>query len=749
MNTEKKTGLMGMTDDGREAGVALRGVRAGMELFNNSLRVNLEQHYVNAEKKSIEAVYSFPLPIKATVCGFKVRIGERELTAELLEREAAFEKYDTAIADDLTAYLLDEDTPNHFTVSVGNLAPGEDITVSLSYVQLLDRMDGIFRLSLPTLISLVYTPDAVIRQMDPAALDRLYPPRSSGELPYGLELKARMRLSGGIKAIDCPSHKVKTSWEDDTAEVTFSSGTVALDRDFILNITPKEISPNLAYCCPDKFDAGWIAYIQFMPEVISGKATPKNITFLLDCSGSMEGVNIEQAKSALLLLLASLQEGDHFNLVAYGSNYLFFSPVLLGYTDDNLNRARAWVTERDADMGGTEVLQPLMKVLESGMEYQQSIILLTDGDVGNAEQIVEKVVKADQITRIFTIGLGYGADEELLYRLAAGTGGAVETVHPGESLESVVSRHLGRIKGPQVKSMHLEIGSYEEDIPVWDQHLIPGESKYFIRHLTSKPQGKISLQVILDDGSKQLLQACSLEIAPEEFSALPQIYAKYQLQYAVNKRTGSAQKNSVRKNEAVDLALRYGILSPQTSYVLVDPLSKHESRSGVGLRRVPVGIQPNFLSAMRSNQSVCCSMSKPQYEDSMMSYDISHDVPVSDQIQDILSRAARKSYLRRMIVFTQAASGYWDDFSLLEYYKMTRDEFETLARELDLEYRLGDKEATTLALSLLIWMHLFSLDTEDRKQYMHLIKKAEHWFESLGINYKVLMPRLQELNDIK
>lgn len=745
MKTTDKIGLMAIVDDWQGAKIALRGVRANMYLFNNSLRVNLEQRYINLENTSIEAVYSFPLPIEATVCGFKVRVGEREIVGILEERETAFERYDSAIADGKTAYLLDADTPNHFTCSVGNLAPGEDVTVYLSYVQTLTMRDGIYRLVLPTQLAMVYTPDEVIGQMDPAELDRLYPPRSFDPLPYGLEINARVQIQDGIKALDCPSHTVKTTWEDDLAEVTFSSGTIAMGGDFILNITPKVLPKHIAYSCINHYGGGWIVYAQFLPEFIQHKTTPQNITFMLDCSGSMSGEGIQQAKSALLLLLASLQEGDRFNMVAYGSGYKLFSPSLLAYNDINLSKARAWVQKRDADMGGTEVLIPLLKVLETGKTVPQSIILLTDGDVGNTTQIISAVHQTEQPTRVFTIGLGLNTDENLLYNLARETGGVGEIVHPNERLEPVISRHLARIKGAQVQSMQLTWGDNEETIPVWNQHLLPGESKHFMKHFDTPPAGEVTLAVKLDTGESYCFGTGEVINTPQEFDALPQLYAKHLLQNMGIKH-GIKQPIKEHKGTELDISLLYKILSPATSYILVDPESQHKNVGGVGLRRVTLGVNYSFKCRKTPSQNMAFQLPIPP---SLLHLAIDSDNVCYSMEMPMFKNCYQppsvKPALSDLIILSQSASGYWDDFSLLKQLHISKVKFAALVKDITAKGITPEEQAKFIALSLLIWTHLSYIDTEHRYEHQPLIDKAELWFTSQGIDYLSLVPGLKKL----
>lgn len=741
MKNSETIGLVGITANEKGAKIALQGVRATMQLINGSLHVQIEQRYVNLETIPIEAVYSFPLPLEASVCGFRVLAGEREMVAVLEEREAAFERYDEAIAEGKTAYLLDSDTPNHFTCSVGNLKPGEDVTVIISYVQMLGINEGVYRLSLPTVIADVYTPIDVLSQMDPAALDRLYPPRSIDPLPYGLNLKARINLSGGIKTIDCPTHSIKTVWDGDTAEVSFSSESVAMDHNFIIKVTPKILPVNLAYYCPDPYAGGWIAFAQFMLKPASRSVLPQNITFMLDCSGSMQGESIKQAKAALQLLLASLQPEDRFNIVAFGSQPRLFSHKLLDYNDSTLSRARDWVNKCEANMGGTEVLPAINQALTSAKGFEQSIILLTDGDVGNTQQIVSVIQKAERRTSVYTIGMGYNTDEELLYTLANDTGGAMETVYPGENLSQVLSRHLTRIRSAKAESISLTWGGYVEQLSCDDYNFLPEESKWFMKHYDARPEGKVQLSIVFADNTELQMQSNQLQEEAAGFSALPQIYAKYMLQLKEKTPRSSLQRPRKDNSKAIELSKTYGVLCPETSFILVDPLTKQEMRSRIGLRRVPVAIAYSQHRLADVSNNFCNPSifenrpaSKPQLPSTVLiKYNCTQDsVTVAPSLSE-------------QIVMLQKAHGYWDDHNPLQELKVDATEFHEFVEDIRSIYKLHGNQAHRIAMSLLYWYYLGLCDTTQTKKHLHIVGKAEQWLLSQGIDCAAMVPHLEHL----
>jgi len=452
----------------------------------------------------------------------------------------------------------------------------------------------------------------------------------------------------------------------------------------------------------------------------------------------MEGESIKQAKAALQLLLAILQPEDRFNIIAFGSDYKFFSPSLLEYNDSTLSEARNWVRERDADMGGTNVLPAIMQALNAAKGYEQSIILLTDGDVGNTRQIIQEINKAERPARIYTIGLGYNTDEELLYTLANETGAAMEIVYPGENLSQVVSRHLSRIRSAKAESICLTWGNKEELLPSSDYSFLPEESKWFMKHFDAKPEGTVQLRIVFEDKTELQLQSNPLQEVAADFAALPQIYAKHMFQLKGKTSRGSLQRNRKDKSQAIKLSKQYGVLCSETSFILVDPLTKQEMRSRIGLRRVPVamGLSLKMLPSSLYDMSICDSRTISEQK-------------VPAQIDFCLAEpeihAKPAPSLSEEIVLIQCAKGYWDDEVLLRRLKVHSSEFSKFIEEIMEIHKLQEDSAHKVATSLMYWYYLEFCDKRHKTEHLHIIGKAEQWLESQGIDCTSMIPRLEYL----
>ncbi len=203
MGTQEQA-VGGMFVRGSEARVPLCGVGIRVIGSGAAARVTVRQRYVNAETVPVEAVYSFPLEEGSAVCALRIETGGRTLAGRIEEREKAFEQYDEALAAGHGAVLADQDRPNIFTVSVGNLLPGQEATVCLEYVTELEQHGRDVRLMLPTTIAPRYVPPPLLATIDPAELERINPPTVLGPVPYGLSLTVEYTRAAGCRVRGLP-----------------------------------------------------------------------------------------------------------------------------------------------------------------------------------------------------------------------------------------------------------------------------------------------------------------------------------------------------------------------------------------------------------------------------------------------------------------------------------------------------------------------------------------------------------------
>src|SRR5262249_944793 len=234
------------------------------------------------------------------------------VVGEVNEREEAFRMYDDAMERGDGAFLLDEERPDVFQASIGNLPPGKEVLVKLTYVTELAVAGRCLRFSVPTTVSPRSAPGDDPRGVARPDADTLNPPVAWG-VPYGLNLSVRLVMNGTLLRIESPSHPVSVTATANEATVTLSQRETALDRDFVLSVESAGLDTPQAWIERDD-DGGQAVAVAFVPRFSNGPV-PCDVTFLVDRSGSMNGTSIEEVRNALQLCLRSMVPGCTFNIV--------------------------------------------------------------------------------------------------------------------------------------------------------------------------------------------------------------------------------------------------------------------------------------------------------------------------------------------------------------------------------------------------------------------------------------------------
>src|SRR5210317_1838302 len=433
-----------------EALVTLTGVTAEARVTPGTTEVTVKQCYKNSESIPVEAVYTFPLPMDAVLLDMHVQLGDRVLTGTLLPKKEAENSYEDAITDGDKAIMLEQLTSGLYTMNVGNLMPGDDCIISYRFTSL-NRWNGdTLRFSLPTTIA--------PRFGDPAAtgLTSYQEPEYSLEEDRGLSITVHVLDELANADITCPSHPCTIDRNGTNSRVTLQNETIAMDRDFVLNIETKAGTNSSARIVPDQ--DGWLVHTSFCPRIdATTEQQTKAVKLVLDCSGSMSGDSIEQGREALLRIIGSLAPGDYFSLLRFGTTHesVFGGDGLLCVTDASKVMAKARVQMLDADMGGTQIASAIEAALQidGPADIPADIFLITDGNVWDHETSVKAARKSKH--RIFTVGVGSAVTESYVRGLAHETGGACELVSPHEDMANRVHRHFLRMSAPRCEDMQV------------------------------------------------------------------------------------------------------------------------------------------------------------------------------------------------------------------------------------------------------------------------------------------------------
>jgi Ca-activated chloride channel family protein len=436
--------------------IPLDRVRVEAHVVDACARVTLHQSYHNAEIVPLEVVYTFPLDEGAAVCGFEATVDGVRYVGRAMERDEAFKLYDDALEAGHGGYLLDEERGDVFTASLGNVKPGSEVALSITYVTELAAEGAAVRFTLPTTVSPRYAPAADQIGVGRTPAEALNPPVAL-EVPYGFSFEMSAAMSGAIRSVQSPSHPIEVETDGAHATVRLARRDAPMDRDLVIVLAADGL--DLPHAVVERGEKGSAALLSFLPRI---EKVPQaaDVVFVIDRSGSMAGSSIEEVRNALQLCLRSLTSGSCFNIVSFGSTHAALFPASRAYDEASMGEAAAFVRTLEADMGGTEILPALRFALEqppvAGLPRQ--VLVLTDGEVTNTDEVIDLARRHAADARCFTFGIGAGASQHLLKGIARASGGAAEFISPGERIEAKVMRQFARVFAPAMTDVRVEWG---------------------------------------------------------------------------------------------------------------------------------------------------------------------------------------------------------------------------------------------------------------------------------------------------
>jgi len=586
-----------------EGRVALQSVNVEAEIENLLCQVTIKQSYRNLEKINIEAVYTFPLPLGAVLLDMTIKTQTKELKGVVVEKSEAEDRYEDAITDGDTAIMLEQVDPGLYTMNVGNLQPEDTIDISITYAELFKWRDNSLRFFLPTTVAPRYgDPDSLGVQPHQTPEYDL-----TNENPFAVTVSISGMLSQA--AIESPSHKIVSESKNGKMVVTLKKGQALMDRDFVLNLSMETDEKSAAHVEPD--GDGYVALASFYPRLPSTPdRTPRCITIVLDCSGSMGGDSIAQARKALYEILELLQPEDLFNVVRFGSSYQMLFPSPVHADPGSLKTAKNLLEVLDADMGGTEIGKAVAAAIKGATqaELSKEALLITDGEVWDWEKVTKMAGRSG--VRFFTVGVGSSVSEAFVQTLAEVTGGSCELVSPNEDMAEKIVRHFKRIYFPKAENVKIHWpGKPEKSFPEQVSAVYDGDTLHVFGRFKASPEGEVELRADLESGGT-LVQRMPLEaIAGDQPSTgLPGTTARMAAAY---------EMREMEEPEAiVTLGVKYQLMSRYTNYLAIDVKAEGEKAEDLpALRKTPQMLAAGWggSGTVVQDMDMCYSLEAPMF----------------------------------------------------------------------------------------------------------------------------------------
>ncbi|OWA53889.1 putative von Willebrand factor A domain-containing protein 5A, partial [Hypsibius exemplaris] len=422
--------------------IPLTGVDYGVDIKSFAGHVTVNQTYKNTGYEDIEAVYKFPMNDQASIVGLTVYIDNRTIKSEFKKKAAAFATYTNALANNDGAYLLEQSDHNDdsFVMSVGRLPRGKECMVSISYVSTLESVtETKMRLTVPMALAPRYTPS---RQGSSGTVgDIAAPGKFETSVTYSATLTGHVAAVAPIESISSPTHPVSAIMGGPKeASFKFSKTQEPLDRDLVIELEIKQ-NPQQHVEVEESSPGKYVAMLSFVPQFKASAQAKTEIIFVVDCSGSMDSEGkIEDARRALQIALRGIPKESYFNIFLFGSDFKSLFPASQLYTERTFADAKTFADGMSANMGGTEILEPLKAIFSTSKQegFTRQVFVLTDGEVSNTDEVTALVRANAQNTRLFLFGLGRNSSRSFVNGIAATGNGRAEIIKDGQDLENVI-----------------------------------------------------------------------------------------------------------------------------------------------------------------------------------------------------------------------------------------------------------------------------------------------------------------------
>ena len=598
---------------GRYETVPLVHTEATLDVRGLVAAATVTQQYVNNTNEPLEAVYVFPLPHDAAVYDLEIRIGNRVIRSVIKEREEAKRTYDAAKSEGKRAALVEEERPNIFTASVANLMPGDHVDIRLRYVEALRWEESRLRLVFPMVVGPRYITgtQAVGRNGTGWAADsdavpdasRITPPVRNPETRTGHDISLAVDLDPGFEfgTIKSVSHEIRVKrLADGRQHIELASGATIPNKDFVLEVQQAESKqPKTALFLSPEKESGETYFLltAFPPTVQPAKRVPLEMLYLIDISGSMSGTSIEQAREALQQALDRLTPADRFGIVAFNHSYYEFAAQPLTASPDNVAAARRYVQGLEAN-GGTEMLPALLHVMQKPETagYLRHIVLLTDGDLGNEEQIFAALRQDLGGARLYTVAIGSAPNFFLATKMAQFGRGSFTHIADISEIREQMGKLLETIESPVLTDVKLSFEGvelaevYPQRLPdlFWRQPLL-----VFGRILQGR---KGAVHLTARAGDQPFETTIPFDSSTASFHpGITTLWARQRVEDLMDRwREGDEDARASIRASLITHAIRYRLVTRFTSLLAVEEVVANvggESRTVPVPTELPAGMQ--------------------------------------------------------------------------------------------------------------------------------------------------------------
>lgn len=564
----------------------LQHTEVKIEISGFVASATVTQHYQNPFDKPIEAVYTFPLPDDAAVNDMQMTIGQRTIKGIIKRKEEARDIYEQAKRQGKQASLLEQERPNIFTQSVANIMPGDNIVITIRYVNILHYSEGSYELVFPMVVGPRYIPGDVAMgksgtgwspdtNVVPDASKITPPVLKPGERTgHDIALAVDLEAGVAIQQLHSTSHVIDIK-EDNSHHQTIKlhpADTIP-NKDFILRYEVAGQAPTMATIAHHQEGRGFFTLIiQPQKTVTDTQVVPRELIFIVDTSGSMQGFPIEKSKEAMRRLIQGMRSTDIFNVVRFAGDTGTLWEKPQPHTPEHVAEALRYI-DSFSGSGGTEMQKGILEALAQPASegHLRIAFLLTDGYVGDESRILEAIEKERRGARVFSLGVGSSVNRYLLNRAAEIGRGEAFYVRQDEDSSQVIDQFFQRVDRPSLAYLEIDWGKldvyelYPPKIPdLWAGQPIQIHGRY-------TQGGEDTITVHGQLGTQPYEQKLSVQLPQNqpEHEAMATIWARQKVHELMNQMVPHGQTPELIE-QVTQLGLSFRLMTQWTSFVAVE-----------------------------------------------------------------------------------------------------------------------------------------------------------------------------------
>ncbi|WOH66707.1 marine proteobacterial sortase target protein [Bradyrhizobium sp. BWA-3-5] len=597
-------------DEGYADAVRL-GVDVDLTVSGPTVRARVTQIFRNPSKDWVEAVYVYPLPSGGAVDSLKMVIGDRVVVGDIKERQQAKAIYEQAKRSGHKAALTEQERPNIFTNSVANIGPGETVLVQIEYQEPVQQSGSEFSLRVPMVVAPRYNSAPVVQSVDLWPGSGGWGSTKSDPVPDRMRIspevldpatnapvnptRITVRLQAGFPLGEVKSHHhaIKTEKPDaNTSVIRLAEGPVPADRDFELTWKPAaEQAPSVGLFRERVGDSDYLLAFLTPPSVEQAlqKPLPREVIFVIDNSGSMGGVSIIQAKASLIYALGRLQPNDRFNVIRFDHTMDVLFPSAVPADSEHINRATSFVGALQAN-GGTEMVPAMRAALfdkASDANYIRQVVFLTDGAIGNEQQLFETINALRGHSRIFMVGIGSAPNTYLMTRAAELGRGTFTHIGSVEQVEERMRGLFAKLENPAVTNLAVKFSDASADMTPAALPDVYRDEPLVLAARLDKLAGSVEIKGRIADRPWTV----TLPLAnAAEGKGLSKLWARRKIADAEVARTTRQATPEDADKTILTLALEHQLVTRLTSLVAVDKTPSRPSGEPLKLSELPINL---------------------------------------------------------------------------------------------------------------------------------------------------------------